>query len=458
MEGAFMRWFLWPPVLAVAFSGPISRADPIDMTIQNDLKFIAQQAHATVGSLSSAAAAFPEANGQNGKWSTTNATAWTSGFFPGELWLLYQATGSTYWRNEAEAWTTPLASQATRTYWDIHDVGFIIGESFGNGYRLTGKSAYEAEIFAAANTLAKNYSPLVGAVESWSNTQWSYPVIVDGMMTLAPLEWGATHGGPSQWGTDARNHAITTAKYLIRSDGSVIHLANFNPTTGAFLGVDNAGAYTPSATIARVQAWGVYGYVQAYQATGSYSFLGDAEKLANFFIANLPKGDVPYADFNAPSGVTPPLDTSAAAIAADAFVMLGADAATTTQRSFYLTEAKNILSSLSTSFLANGPGSEAVLLDGAASNQVDTALIFGDYFFTEALVRLEGVLANGTTWSLYGPLWPATTSTLSDLAIDPLRATTVVPEPSTWAMTAIGLVVLGCALGRRHLAQPAVGA
>jgi hypothetical protein len=125
------------------------------------LKFIESQAQKTVASLTPDYSLHPSAGGKKGTWTTVSGSDWTSGFFPGELWLLYQATGSTQWLTAAQAWTTPLASQATRT--DTHDVGFIIGTSFGNAYRLTGDPSYNAEILIAAGSPEARYNP-TGAV------------------------------------------------------------------------------------------------------------------------------------------------------------------------------------------------------------------------------------------------------------------------------------------------------
>jgi hypothetical protein len=87
--------------------------------------------------------------------------------------------------------------------------------------------------------------------------------------------------------------------------------------------------------------------VQAYQATGNPAFLTEAESIASYFFQHLPSDYVPYWDFNAPAASTTPRDTSAAAIAADGLVMLSTVAKTTAQRATYLTEAEDILESLS---------------------------------------------------------------------------------------------------------------
>jgi unsaturated chondroitin disaccharide hydrolase len=435
-----MRHYALQTMIFVTFSA--STASAATPNLSADLSFIERQAQKTVTSL--APGAYPRSGGQTGTWRTVGAGDWTSGFFPGELWLLYQATGSTHWLAEARSWTAPLASQATRT--DTHDVGFIIGESFGNGYRLTGDPTYKSEILTAAASLATRYNPTVGAIRSWSFGSWQYPVIIDNMMTLGPLQWGATHGGNLAWGSDATKHAQTTIANLVRSNGSTYQLANFNPATGALIDTESVvgcstSVCSSSTTWARGEAWGIYGFVQAYQATGNATFLTTAERLAGNFFSHLPSNYVPYWAFNVPVTSTTPRDTSAAAIAADALIMLDLSS----HKTIYLTEAEDILGSLSSSYLAPA-NSEAVLADGSggvpSNTEVDTALIYGDYFFTEALLRLENVLERKPGWTLYGggstPLFAAA---LDSAVTEPFGS--AVPEPSTWAMMLIGFAGLG---------------
>jgi unsaturated chondroitin disaccharide hydrolase len=181
-------------------------ASPLQDTIATDLSFIEQQVSKTLDSLGSVPAAnplYPYAGGDSGTWKTTSpsgvAEGWTTGFFPGQLWLLYQATGSTKWLDAAKAWTAPLATQAEGRPNDPTDIGFIIGTSFGNGYRLTGNPDYKNVLITTGNSLSTLYNSKVGAVQSWTFPQYHFPVIIDSMMTLGPLQWGASNGGMSAW-------------------------------------------------------------------------------------------------------------------------------------------------------------------------------------------------------------------------------------------------------------------
>src|SRR5277367_3856126 len=98
-----------------------ARADPLGLPgIATDLSFIEAQATKTLNSLGLPASGYPLSGGDSGTWTKTvpssNAQGWTTGFFPGELWLLSQATTGQQqqqWLTAAEQWTAPLASQAS---------------------------------------------------------------------------------------------------------------------------------------------------------------------------------------------------------------------------------------------------------------------------------------------------------------------------------------------------------
>ncbi len=415
-----------------------ARATPLDSQgIASDLSFIETQVAKTLTSLGSPASGYPVSGGDSGVWKTTTPSSgsqgWTTGFFPGQLWLLYQATGSQKWLDAAEAWTAPLAPYASLTAnprIDPTDVGFMIGTSFGNGYRLTGDPSYKPVLITAGNSLASIYNPTVGAVQSWTFPPYQPPnhfaVIIDSMMTLGPLQWGAGNGGMSAWAGYAATHAQTVTTNLVRADGSTFEVADFNPTTGALVSRGTFAGYSDNSTWARGQAWALYGFVQAYQTSDNPTFLATAEDLANYFVGQLTdRGTwIPPWDFDAPG--TQPVDTSAAAIAAEGLVMLSTVAGT--MGASYLVDAENILGSLSSSYLGPASG-ESVLFDGfTGNNGTNTALIYGDYYFTEALLRLQNVLDGKPGWVLYSP---------------------TVPEPSTWTMMLLGFAGVGFAGYRR---------
>ena len=76
---------------------------------------------------------------------------WTSGFFPGELWFLYEYSGKDEWKDEAEKFTANIEKEKYNG--GTHDMGFKIYNSFGNGYRLTKDAHYKDVIIQGAKTL-----------------------------------------------------------------------------------------------------------------------------------------------------------------------------------------------------------------------------------------------------------------------------------------------------------------
>lgn len=83
-------------------------------------------------SISNAQLQFPSAANATGGWSTTGPGAWTSGFFPGVLWQLFNLTGQQQWQEAAEKWTQPLANR--QRHWGYqHDFGACSGGIDGAG-------------------------------------------------------------------------------------------------------------------------------------------------------------------------------------------------------------------------------------------------------------------------------------------------------------------------------------
>jgi unsaturated chondroitin disaccharide hydrolase len=172
---------------------------------------------------------------------------------------------------------------------------------------------------------------------------------------------------------------------------------DFDPKTGAVLAKETRQGYADNSTWARGQAWAVYGFTVTYRETRSMEYLTAAQRLADYFIDHLPADSVPCWDFDAPPVPTPVKDSSAAAIAASALVELSGLTATPSRRAKYLDAAIRIVRALSSpKYLAEGTTSHGILRHGAGNvpyygTKVDVSLIYGDYFFIEALLRLRGL-------------------------------------------------------------------
>jgi unsaturated chondroitin disaccharide hydrolase len=360
---------------------------------QADLEsFVAQQLTATMGALSNTS--YPHYTSPTTQsWVTTSAGAWTSGFFPGALWLMYEHGGQASWRTGAEARQAGIESQKTRT--NTHDLGFMLFTSFGNAYRLTNHDPYRQVVLTAAGSLATRYSAVVGCIKTSypGGTSSDFKTIIDTLMNLELLFWAAQHGGNSGWAQMAQSHALRAAAEHVRSDGSTYHVVNYSPTTGAVKGKATAQGYNTESTWARGQAWAIYGFTMAYRYTHHATLLQAARVTADYWISHVPADEVPYWDFEAPNLTTQPRDSSAAAIAASGLLELSQLDPDATRRQGYQAQAQATLASLSSSaYLAQGTPNKAILLHGTShkpNGNADTGLIYGDYYFMEALIRSQ---------------------------------------------------------------------
>ncbi len=326
----------------------------------------------------------PERTEANGLWKNSSRSGWTSGFFSGCLWYLFEKTNVTDWKLKAERWTGDLESQKNNT--GDHDVGFRIMSSFGNGFRLTGREDYRQVILTAANSLSRRFNSNIGCIRSWSWGAWNYPVIIDNMMNLELLFWAAANGGSKKLYNIAIQHARNTRIHHIREDGSTWHVVDFNDDgtikwKGTWQGYDNESTWS------RGQAWGIYGFTMTYRYTQNDTFLTTAIKLADYFIDNLPADFVPYSDFEAPDIPNLEKDASAAAIACAAFFEL----AQYTSHDKYIQTALNILSSLcSPNYLAEGKNYSSILHRASSRyHDPEKGLIYADYYFLEALRKFN---------------------------------------------------------------------
>jgi len=379
---AFVGLFLAQCVLA----WPLWAQD-IDTRVAHSLEFARQQLANAVAEIGDSTR-FPHDTHEDGSWRTETSSSWTSGFFPGGLWHLYEQTGANRWKKWAESWTAAMEKEKNDS--TSHDVGFKIFTSFGNGYRLTKNQKYRDLMMQAAKSLATRFNPTVGCIRSWNNR--TFPVIIDNMMSLEILFWAAKNGGDSTWHEMAVSHAVKTMENHVRADGSTYHIVDFNPATGEAIRKETRQGYADTSTWARGQAWGLYGFAMTYRETRDQRFLETAQKLADYFISHLPADHVPYWDFAAPNIPNEEKDASAAAIAASGLLELSQLATASEAQAKYRNAALNILASLSSpAYLAEGTNSSGILLHAVGNrpsgSEVDVSLIYADYYFIEALLR-----------------------------------------------------------------------
>jgi hypothetical protein len=331
---------------------------------------------------------------EKGELKLVRPADWTSGFFPGSLWYLYESNGRPQWKAAAQDYTARLESIKDHT--GSHDVGFMLNCSYGNGYRLTGDPHYRDVLLQGAQTLSTRFDPRVGAIRSWDHTKWQYPVIIDNMMNLELLTWAAQESNDANLEHIANQHARTTLHDHFRPDASSWHVVDYNPTNGAVLQKKTHQGAADDSAWARGQAWGLYGYTMMYRETGRPEYLAQAQKIARFLMHHprLPADKIPYWDFDAPDIPNAPRDASAAAIMASALIELSGQVEPEFGRQCLELARQQLRSLSSPAYLAAVGENGGFLLRHCVghlpkSSEVDVPLVYADYYFLEALLRYQ---------------------------------------------------------------------
>lgn len=315
---------------------------------------------------------------------------WTNGFWGGILWLLYDKTGRECYRRYAEGLEKRLDSVLDGFEELSHDAGFMWMHTACANYRRTKSEASRLRVLKAASHLAGRFNPAGSFLRSQNGDDRVGRVIIDCMMNLPLLYTASTITGDPRFLNVAIAHADTTLKEFVRADGSIFHVVNFDPVTGKRVGQHAGQGYSEDSSWARGTGWALYGYALSYMYVGREEYLDASKHAADFFMSHLPEDGVPRADLLAPLDDPACLmDSSAAAIAAAGMVLL----ARLTKDDKWCENAIRLLSSLQSTCVA-GQDEEALLLHGNVGYHRplarDIPLIYGDYFYLEALMQLEG--------------------------------------------------------------------
>ncbi len=341
---------------------------------------------------------FPRSSNPDGTPILVDGKNWVSGFFPGNLWMMYQLQQDEKWKKAAVKWTEALSEQQYNT--DTHDIGFIINCSYGNGLKLTKNDNYTPIIIQTARSLMTRYDSVVGCTKSWDwSKEWQFPVIIDNMMNMEMLFEATKLSGDESFKNAAIHHAKTTMLNHYRADNSSYHVVDYNPETGEVLEKVTHQGISDSSAWARGQAWGLYGFTMCYRETGDQEFLEHAEKIAAFIMNHprTPDDLIPYWDYDAPGIPNEPRDASAAAIIASTLLELSGYSPVNQDK--YFNYGVTILKNLSTDeYLAAGGTNNYFLLKHCTGHkpkdsEIDAPLVYGDYYYLEALLRYKQLQA-----------------------------------------------------------------
>lgn len=330
-------------------------------------------------------------------------SAWTTGFWPGLLWLLYEDTEYEPYKKIALECEEKLDSALDEYYGLSHDIGFIWQLTAIKNYTLTSNSLSRRRALIAASHLAGRFNIKGNFIQAWNKNDVNEAnpqglSIIDCMMNLPILIFASRQLLTPRFEHIARAHADTVLTNFIRLDGSVNHMVEFDPITGKKIRVHGGQGNGPTSAWSRGTSWALYGMATFYGLTGDSRYLDAAKKVADFFIHQLPEDYVPHWDFRVDRTKDTPRDTSAGACAACGLIILskhlgdGAGDA-------YLTAAIRIVKSLYENYSTLKDDHNQGLLGGGTFNYpqglgIGISLIYGDYYFVEAVSRLKKLADN----------------------------------------------------------------
>jgi len=326
-----------------------------------------------------------------------DAAWWTSGFFPGTLWYLYEASKDKNMKALAEQFSARAEGQKYTT--DNHDVGFMIYCPFGNALRLSPKKEYKEVIIQAAKSLSTRFNPTVGQIKSWDDKpQWSYPVIIDNMMNLELLCAATQLFGDSSFYKIAVKHADGTMKNHFRPDGSCYHVVSYDTKTGQVNAKQTWQGLNDESEWSRGQSWAIYGYTMMYRMTKEKRYLEHAVKVAEYLIHHpqMPNDMIPYWDFDDPKIPNALRDASAGAVICSALIELSHYVSSTKSKKYLNVAEKQIRALCSPAYLADKNEIGGFILKHGVgflphNSEVDVPLTYGDYYFVEALLRYKNL-------------------------------------------------------------------
>ena len=316
---------------------------------------------------------------------------WTNGFYPGILWHLYE-----YTKNDRFAFLARAVEEKLDPVLDgflevDHDAGFIWHISRVRDYILTGDKRSRIQGLKAGSFLASRFNPSCRYIRAWNGDWAKGHSIIDSLMNLPLLYWCSEELEDNRFYNIATKQADRACEEFVRKDGSVFHIVVFDDEKRVRSGQRYGQGYSEFSSWARGTAWALYGLAISYKHTGDVKYLQTSQKVAKFIMDHMPSDYVPYADYLAPDEPARKKDSSAGAITACGFILLGR----LTGDKSYTEYAEKILDGLYQTCYAPEE-SQAVLLHGNIAYHAedpaerDISIIYGDYFFLEALMMLQG--------------------------------------------------------------------
>ena len=324
-------------------------------------------------------------------------TDWTTSFFAGMLWLLYEHTGEEKYLSTLDRHLESFYERVEKPgNVDTHDLGFLYSLSCYPAAALRGSARARDCFLKAADYLMARYFPKAGIIQAWGDLNDPNNrgrMIIDCLLNLPLLYQASRLTGQKDYCCAAYSHAKQAQKYLIRPDDSTFHTFYMDVNTGEPRFGRTAQGYSDSSCWARGQAWGVYGFALSFHHTGDRSFLDTSCRLLDYFLSHLPEDGVCYWDLYFTEGDEPRDSSAAAILCCGILELLRHLPLTHPRRAEYEAALHRMTASLARDYTTKDlPQADGLLLHGVYAKPdgkgIDESMIWGDYYYMEALFRL----------------------------------------------------------------------
>jgi unsaturated chondroitin disaccharide hydrolase len=328
-------------------------------------------------------------------------THWCDGFYPGLMLIFAVATNNDRWLEKAIAYSMPLEErQYDRA---VHDLGFIFFPTYMRWLEMDGPTErLDPVLIQAGKTMAMRFMERGQYLRSFVEPA---SLFIDIMMNVGIVFYAGLETDDAHLLDIAGRHCATSRRTLVRGDGSTSHEAIFDLESGECLRQSTHQGFRGDSCWSRGLAWSLYGFTRSYVQTGLQVYLETATANAEYYLEHTPVDGVTPWDYDAPEHgplARTQVDTSACAIAASGLLDLAELTPDRSKSRAYRDFALTTLQTLAGKYLGDKtPGFEGILNGGVyhihKNLGVHEAVMFGEYFFVEALHKALAALAEPPT-------------------------------------------------------------
>ncbi|MFV0575895.1 MAG: glycoside hydrolase family 88 protein [Vibrio sp.] len=339
---------------------------------------------------------FPAASSENGIYPEVKQVDWTEGFWTGLLWLAYEATADEKYKTIAESFLPQFEERLDKDIKiNTHDLGFLYILSCVAAWKVAGNEYARGLALRAADHLLARFNSTAKIIQAWgdlSDPARQGRMIIDCNLNLPLLFWASQETGNKKYSEAATLHLEQATRYLVRNDASTFHTYYIDVNTGEPLRGDTHQGFSDTSCWSRGQAWAMYGFALGFEYTNQPNLVELSRKTTHYFLNRLPEDYICYWDLIFKDEDKAYRDTSSSAIA-----VCGMDELikhlpiTDPQIGEYKIAISQIMKSLHQNYFAKDE--DGILKHGVynfgRNMGIDTANLWGDYYYLEALIRLS---------------------------------------------------------------------